>query len=336
MIKTSEGERLTAPHIMITSGSTPAPVPIEGGELAINSDDFFDMEELPKSAVVIGGGYIGVEFAQILHAFGVHTHLLVRSKVLRFVDQEVVSVLEECMQKTELNLVKGKKHTKFVKNTDTGLIDVHLEDGSILSGEKVIVALGRPPLVGPLKLEKAGVEVDSNGAIIVDEYQNTNVEGIFALGDVINKVNLTPVAIRAGRILAERLYNNRPGLKCSYENVATVIFSHPPIGTVGLPQDEAEQKFGSENVTVHKSRFINMFYSPCKIQEKKLPSFFKIVCHKQPNGDEKVVGVHGTGLGIDEMMQGLSIAVTMGATKQDFDNSVAIHPTASEDRKSVV
>lgn len=181
-----------------------------------------------------------------------------------------------------------------------------------------------------MKLENCGVE-HNRGVIKVDDFQNTNVEGIYAIGDVIDKVNLTPVAIRAGRILSERLFNNRPTLKCSYDNVATVIFSHPPIGTVGDSQAAAEKKYGAENITVHKSRFINMFYSPCPSQDMKLPSFFKIICKKEANDIEKVIGVHGTGMGIDEMMQGISVAVTMGASKQDFDNSVAIHPTASEE-----
>lgn len=261
---------------------------------------------------------------------GSKTTLLCRTELLRFVDSDVTNVLKECMNKTHFHFQQGRTHQKFVKNAE-GLIEVHLDDGSILTAEKVFIAMGRPPLVGPLKLENAGVAINERGAIIVDEFSNTNVEGIFAFGDVIDKVNLTPVAIRAGRILAERLYNNRPGLKMNYENVPTVIFSHPPIGIIGMHQQDAESKFGKENVTIHKSKFVNMFYSPMKVQEEKLPSFFKLICHKQPNGDEKVVGVHAIGLGVDEMIQGISIAINMGATKQDFDNSVAIHPTASEE-----
>ena len=234
IVVTSEGIRLEAPHIMITAGSTPAPAELEGGEFTMNSDDFFDMEELPKKVVVIGGGYIGVEFAQILHALGVDTTLLVRSVPLRFVDEDVRNVLEECINHSGMKLVKGRKHQKITKDEATQELSVHLDDGSILTGDKVIIAIGRPPLVGPLHLENAGVAVNDKGAIIVDDFQNTNVEGIFALGDIIDKVNLTPVAVRAGRILAERLYNNRPTLKMDYENIATVIFSHPPIGTVGV------------------------------------------------------------------------------------------------------
>lgn len=253
-----------------------------------------------------------------------------RSVLLRFVDEDVTGVLEECIAKSGMNYIK-KPHSKVTKNDETGEMTVHFEDGETLTAEKVLVAIGRPPCVKPLALEKAGVEVAKNGAIVVDEFSNTNIAGIYALGDVIDKVNLTPVAIRAGRILSERLFNDRPTLKMDYNNISTVIFSHPPIGTVGMNQSDAERAFGAENVVCHKSRFINMFYSPCPSQDMKVPSLFKLICHKQESGDEKVVGVHGIGMGIDEMMQGISVAVTMGATKQDFDNSVAIHPTASEE-----
>lgn len=144
-------------------------------------------------------------------------------------------------------------------------------------------------------------------------------------------MNLTPVAVRCGRMLSERLFNGREGLKMNYDNVATIVFSHPPIGAVGLNQEDAEKQFGKENVTTYRSKFINMFYSSSFEPEKRQDSLFKLICHKQENGSEKVVGVYGCGKGIDEMMQGVSVAMNMGATKQDFDNSVAIHPTASEE-----
>lgn len=144
-------------------------------------------------------------------------------------------------------------------------------------------------------------------------------------------MTLTPVAIKAGRIVSERIFNNRPGLKMSYDNIATIIFSHPPIGTVGVSEQDAIKKFGEDQVKVYRSKFTNMFYSPSTDDKLRASSLFKLICHKQPDGQEKVVGVHGIGKGIDEMMQGVSVAITMGATKQDFDNSVAIHPTASEE-----
>ena len=204
-----------------------------------------------------------------------------------------------------------------------------MADGKSIESEVVLSALGRPPNIEPLNLAAAGVEV-VNGAVKVDAQNNTCVPGIYAIGDVINKINLTPVAIRQGRILSERLFNNKPDLTMSLVNIPTVIFSHPPIGTVGMTQEQAEKEFGADNVTVHKTTFINMFYSPCKIQDLKHKTMFKMVCRKIDDA-EKVVGLHIIGRGVDEMLQAASVAITMGATKQDFDNSVAIHPTASEE-----
>lgn len=182
-----------------------------------------------------------------------------------------------------------------------------------------------------MKLENAGGVAVENGAIKVDDYSNTNIPGVYAIGDVINKVNLTPVAIRQGRILSERIFNNKPHLKCCLENIATIVFSHPPIGSVGLTEEESKAKWGEDKVKTYKSKFINMHYSPALTQEKKQFSLFKVITHFEDDGTERVVGAFAIGKGVDEMMQGISIAVTMGATKQDFDNSVAIHPTASEE-----
>merc|ERR1719231_1337710 len=207
---------------------------------------------------------------------------------------------------------------------------VNLKDGGHVDAERVLAALGRPPNFEPLKLDNAGVKVE-NGAIAVDEFQNTNVPGIYAIGDVTNQVTLTPVAIRQGRLVSERIFNAKPDLKMCYDNIATVIFSHPPIGTVGFSEEQAVAKFGQDSVKAYKSKFINMFFSPAMTPEKKQDSLFKVICHTEADGKERVVGCHCIGKGVDEMMQGISIAITMGATKQDFDNSVAIHPTASEE-----
>ena len=155
--------------------------------------------------------------------------------------------------------------------------------------------------------------------------------GIYAIGDATNQMNLTPVAIRQGRIVSDRIFANKPNLKMCYENIVTVIFSHPPIGSVGLTEVQAKQKWGADKVKVYSSKFVNMFYSPAMSDSKKQSSLFRVITHFEDDGTERVVGCFGIGKGVDEMMQGISIAVTMGATKQDFDNSVAIHPTASEE-----
>ena len=206
---------------------------------------------------------------------------------------------------------------------------VKFPDGTHVDAERVLSAVGRKPNLEPMKLDKAGVKIE-RGAVAVDEYQNTNVPGIYAIGDATNQVNLTPVAIRQGRLVSERIFNNQPHLKMKYEGIPSVIFSHPPTGMIGITEEQARKKYGSEKVKVYKSRFVNMFYSPAQ-DDKKLKSIFKLVCHVEADGTERVVGVFAHGKGVDEMIQGISIAFNMGATKQDFDNSVAIHPTASEE-----
>ena len=223
------------------------------------------------------------------------------------------------MAKLGLDLRLASQHEGVTKNAD-GSLRVTLKGGDIVDADKVLVAIGRPPNVEPLALQNTGVQV-AKGAIVVDEFQNTAVNGVYAIGDVTNQITLTPVAIRAGRILSERLFNGRQGLKMDYNNVATIIFSHPPIGTVGLSERDAKAKHGDDKIKVFPSgSFTNMFYSPAA-PEQKLSSLFKIVClvTGEDNGKDyrhlKVIGVHGIGRGIDEMMQGISIAVTMGATK---------------------
>ena len=300
----------------------------------MNSDDFFEMETLPKEMVVIGGGYIGIEMAQILAAFGVKVILVVRSIILRFVDRDIIDVLMATMKQLGVEVRLDSPHTNVTANAD-GTLSVNLKSGESIKCDKCLVAVGRPPNVEPLALNNTGVQI-AKGAIVVDEFQNTAVSGVYAIGDVTNQVTLTPVAIRAGRVLVERIFNNRPDLKVNYQNIATIIFSHPPIGTVGLSHEDAVRQFGEENTKTFVSNFTNMFFSPAEEQHKQ-KSLFKVVCQKtgEDNGLDfsnfKVVGCHGIGKGIDEMMQGISIAITMGATKQDFDNSIAIHPTASEE-----
>ena len=188
-----------------------------------------------------------------------------------------------------------------VQKVSDNLFQVNLADGTNVQAEKVLQAVGRPPNFEPLKLDNAGVVIEK-GAIKVDDYFKTNVDGVFAIGDVINKVNLTPMAIRQGRILSKNLYENLPPIKCVHDNVATIIFSHPTIGTVGLDEDKAIAKYGTENVKVYKESFINMFYSPAATQDKKLKSLFKIICADVDGKKEKVVGCHAIGKGIDEMM----------------------------------
>ena len=326
----------TAPHILIASGSAPDSGSFPGSELCDNSNDFFEWEELPKECVVIGGGYIGIELAQILCAMGVKVTCVVRSVVLRsIVDRDLIEVLMDNMRKLGIDLRLSCSHESVTKNED-GTLNCNLVGGESIKANKVLVATGRPPNVGPLALENTDVVVEK-GAVKVDEFSNTDVPGIYAIGDVINIATLTPVAVRAGRVLVERIFAGRSELKMNYNNIATIIFSHPPIGTVGLTEEQAIAKHGDDKVKTFTSGFTNMFFSPC-LEEHKQKSMFKVVCVKNDKEDDgltyhhlTVIGVHGIGKGIDEMMQGISIAVVMGASKQDFDNCMAIHPTASEE-----
>ena len=194
------------------------------------------MESLPKSMVIIGGGYIGTEIGNIMNAFGVETTLLVRDVLLGRVDQEVVDMCIENMTKLGVKIMLKTQASKITKDSVSGMLTIHLSNGTTLEAEKVLIALGRSANTEWMNLEKVGIELEPNGAVKVDEYQNTNVPGVYAIGDVTNNIQLTPVAIKAGRIVAERVFNGKTDLKMDYNNIATVIFSHPPIGSVGLTE----------------------------------------------------------------------------------------------------
>ena len=319
------GEHIRAKHIVIATGSYAFVPNVPGSELGGTSDDVFAWEELPESVSIIGAGYIAVELAGVLHALGVKTDLFVRKGgPLRGFDQGIVEVLVEEMKKNGQPLHTHKVPQKLEK-LDNGDIQIHFEDGTTHTSQKVIWAVGRKANVQQLKLEAAGVELTERGFIQVDEYQNTTTPGIYALGDVSGEKELTPVAIKAGRTLAERLFNGKTDAKMDYELIPTVVFSHPAIGSIGLTQEQAEAKYGVENIKVYQSTFAGM-YSAITVHRQMTK--LKLITLGE---EEKVIGLHGIGEGIDEMIQGFAVAVKMGATKADFDATVAIHPTASEE-----
>ena len=319
------GEHIRAKHIVIATGSYAFIPNVPGSELGGTSDDVFAWEELPESVSIIGAGYIAVELAGVLHALGVKTDLFVRKGgPLRGFDQGIVEVLVEEMKKNGQPLHTHKVPQKLEK-LDNGDIQIHFEDGTTHTSQKVIWAVGRKANVQQLKLEAAGVELTERGFIQVDEYQNTTTPGIYALGDVSGEKELTPVAIKAGRTLAERLFNGKTDAKMDYELIPTVVFSHPAIGSIGLTQEQAEAKYGTENIKVYQSTFAGM-YSAITVHRQMTK--LKLITLGE---EEKVIGLHGIGEGIDEMIQGFAVAVKMGATKADFDATVAIHPTASEE-----
>ncbi|SDP18760.1 NADPH-glutathione reductase [Streptococcus sp. NLAE-zl-C503] len=318
------GELIRAKHIVIATGAHPSIPTIPGAELGGSSDDVFAWEQLPESVAILGAGYIAVELAGVLHALGVKTDLFVRrDRPLRGFDSYIVEGLVNEMEKTGLPLHTHKVPVRL-EETEQG-ITIHFEDGSSHTASQVIWAIGRRPNVDGLELEKAGVTLNERGFIQVDEYQNTVVDGIYALGDVTGEKELTPVAIKAGRTLSERLFNGKTRAKMDYTTIPTVVFSHPAIGTVGLTEEEAIKEYGQEHIKVYKSSFASMYSA---VTNHRQESRFKLIT---AGADEKVVGLHGLGYGVDEMIQGFAVAIKMGATKADFDATVAIHPTASEE-----
>ncbi|MFC0308178.1 glutathione-disulfide reductase [Gallibacterium trehalosifermentans] len=319
------GELIKAKHILIATGGRPSRPNIEGAEYGIDSDGVFALTELPKRVAVVGAGYIAVELAGVLHNLGVETHLFVRKHApLRNFDPLIVETLVEIIQNEGATLHTQAVPQKVVKNTD-GSLTLFLEDGRSQTVDCVVWAIGRVPMTDKLNLEAAGVKTNSKGFIEVDKYQNTNVKGIYAVGDNTGAVELTPVAVAAGRRLSERLFNNKPTEHLDYSLIPTVVFSHPPIGTIGLTEPQAIEQYGADHVKVYKSTFTSMYTA---VTQHRQPCRMKLVCVGE---EEKIVGLHGIGFGVDEMIQGFAVAIKMGATKQDFDNTVAIHPTGSEE-----
>ena len=319
------GERYTAPHILIATGGHALYPNIPGSEYGITSDGFFELDEVPKRTAVIGGGYIGVEVAGVLNALGSDTHLFVRKdRPLRTFDKDIVDVLVDEMAKSGPTLHTHANATEVVKNADDSLT-ISFDNGETITVDCLIWAIGRAANTSGFGLEKTGVKLTEKGTIYSDEFENTSVPGIYALGDVTGKLDLTPVAVKAGRQLSERLFNNKADAKLDYTDVATVVFSHPVIGSVGLTEEKAIAKYGAENIKVYKSSFTPMYTA---LGDNRQPSTMKLVTLGE---DEKIIGLHGIGYGVDEMIQGFSVAIKMGATKADFDNTVAIHPTGSEE-----
>ncbi|KAG8457502.1 hypothetical protein KFE25_004138 [Diacronema lutheri] len=321
------GKTYTADHILIAVGGTPSMPSFPGAEHAINSDGFFELADLPKKAVVIGGGYIAVELAGVLKALGSEVTLVVRgARPLKSFDDLICETLVEEMGKVGMDLRCSATVSSASKMAD-GSLSVALSDGTAIEGvDCLLAATGRKPLLEPLGLGTAGVELSAKGFVAVNEYQQTNVPGIYAVGDVTGNVELTPVAIAAGRRLSDRLFNGQKDAKLDYAQIPTVVFSHPPIGTMGLTEKEAVAQYGQDDVKVYTSTFVNMYHAVCT---RKSKTAMKLVCVKSQK--ERVVGLHVIGLGADEMLQGFGVALKMGATKADFDNCVAIHPTASEE-----
>ncbi len=320
-----DGKRYSANHIAIATGTVPSKPDIPGAEHAITSDGFFALQARPDKVAIVGSGYIAVELAGVLNSLGSEVTLYLRKKhVLGEFDNLVSTTLFKELQSSGITL-KTKCQIESISKNDAGLLEVEDNQGNTQSGlDQVIYAVGRSPDHDGLAIEKTGVELDDRGYIVTDLYQNTNQPHIFALGDITGRAPLTPVAIAAGRRLADRLYDNQSDRHLDYENIATVVFSHPPIGTVGLTEASARQQYG-DAVKVYQTSFTAMYNA---ISGHAAPTAMKLVCLGE---EERVIGLHMIGPGCDEMLQGFAVAIRMGATKRDFDDTVAIHPTSSEE-----
>jgi glutathione reductase (NADPH) len=319
------GETFTADHILIATGTQPSRPNIEGAEHGIDSNGFFELQELPKRTAIIGSGYIAVELAGVLNSLGSDVQLFIRKHLpLRSLDKFLGETLLESMRSDHIQVHTQATPVKVSKLEDQSLL-LQLEDGTQHIIDCLIWAVGREPNTKALKLERTHIQLDDSGYIQVDQFQNTSQSGLYAVGDIIGKAELTPVAVAAGRKLSERLFNGKAEEYLNYENIPTVVFSHPPIGTVGLTEEQAIAQFGQDQIKVYSSSFTPMYTA---VTQHRQVSKMKLICS---GTEEKIIGIHGIGYGMDEILQGFAVALKMGATKKDFDDTVAIHPTSAEE-----
>lgn len=334
--------RVAAPHITIATGSfATKPQGIPGSEYGITSDDYFKIKHLPKKMVFVGAGYISVELAGVMNAIGVETHIFIRKNTfLRKFDPMIQDTMTKHYEEIGVHIHRNHPGIKEVIQLSPGKDESDPREKQLKlimnNGEEMVVnellwAIGRGAETRGLAIEKAGLKTTEKGHIIVDKYQNTSVDGIYALGDVTGQAELTPVAIAAGRQLGNRLFGPPEfnDAHLDYEKIPTVVFSHPEVGTTGLTEPQAIEKYGKDNIKIYHTKFSAMFFDVFPPEEKKKePTEYKVICVGK---EEKIVGLHILGLGVGEMMQGFGVAVKMGATKKDFDSCVAIHPTSAEE-----
>lgn len=314
---------LSARQVVIATGGRPVVPDLPGAELGITSDGFFALDHLPRRVAVVGAGYIAVELSGAFRALGADVTMLVRGDgVLRGFDTMLRDELGEALRSAGVDLRTATRVARLTR-TASGAVEVTLDGGGTLEVDSLVWAAGRAPNTGGLGLEAAGVIMRANGEVAVDEFQNTNVPGVHAIGDITGQPALTPYAIAAGRRLAARLFADARHSRVDAEYVPTVIFSHPPIGTIGL--SEADARAQGQPVRVYVSRFTPMYHA---LTTHKPRTSMKLVCVGE---DERVVGCHVIGEGADEMLQGFAVALEMGATKRDFDRTIAIHPTSAEE-----
>jgi len=320
------GRLLRADHIIIATGSRPRVPAIPGAELGSTSDGFFELTRRPERAAVVGSSYIAIELAGILAGLGTRTTLVLRGDTaLKSFDHMLGEVALTMLRGDDVEVVTNAIPAAL-RRAPQGALDLEALDGRRLGPfDCVLWAIGRGALIEDLALERAGVGLDVQGFICNDTYQVSNVPGIYAIGDVSGRAQLTPVAIAAGRRLSDRLFGGHSGRHLDYENIPTVIFGRPPLGTVGLSEKAARERYGAAHVTVFRSSFVPLYNA---LTTAKPHSAMKLIT---VGSEQRIVGLHVVGPGADEMLQGFAVAVRMGATKKDFDDTVAIHPTSAEE-----
>jgi glutathione reductase (NADPH) len=319
-----DGRRLSARHIVVATGGRPTVPRIPGGELGITSDDFFELAARPKRVAVVGSGYIACELAGAFHELGSHVEQFIRKDHL--LTNFDVMLGKSLMREARASglIVHQQVIAAAVRGTPEGKVLV-AQDGREFGGfDCLLWAVGRDPNIEGLDLGKTGVALDDSNYVVTDRFQNTNVPGVYAIGDVTGRAALTPVAIAAGRRLSDRLFGGKTERHLDYNMIPTVVFTHPPIGTVGASEAEARAQYG-DAVKVYVADFTPMYHA---LTARKTHTDMKLVC---VGPAQRIVGCHIVGAGADEMLQGFAVAIRMGATKQDFDDTVAIHPTSAEE-----
>lgn len=319
------GSTFSGRHILIATGGKPSVPDVAGAALGITSDGFFELDHQPRKVLVIGAGYIATELAGLMHGLGSRVSILLRKdKLLRSFDHDIHEVVMRSMAQSGIAILPNVALSSLTKNGD--ILGYRDNNGSGKDGYDCIIwAVGRLASTRELNLGDTGVSVNQRGYIETDEFQNTTASNVYAIGDVTQRAQLTPVAIAAGRKLSDRLFNNQVEAKLDYSNIPTVIFSHPPVGTVGLSEAAAIEKYGADTIKIYKNSVVDMYFA---VAEHRPRTLIKLIVQGE---NEKVVGCHVAGRSADEMIQGFAVAIKMGATKKDFDNTVAIHPTAAEE-----
>ena len=316
-----DGKTYTAETILIATGGWPSMPPVPGIEHVISSNEALDLPNLPKRIIVVGGGFIAVEFAGIFNALGADVHIVIRAdNILRGFDDSVRTALREELGKKGISVLSGVNVTNINKHEDSSF-RLSFDNSAPLDTDLVMYATGRTPITKGIGLEDVGIELDNKGAIVVDEYSKTNIDNIYAIGDVTNRMNLTPVALAEGMAFAKTVYGGTP-VSMAYDNIPSAVFSQPPIGTVGLTEEQARTR---GDVDIYMSSFKPMKHTLSGNTEK---SMMKIIVDRKT---DVVVGCHMMGADAPEIIQGIAIAMKCGATKAQFDSTIGIHPTAAEE-----